>query len=77
MTAPECSTNPRRVPMHIEEQARKAKRTLLKKKGLTAGEIAERAELGSGRGIAKALGLLVECGIATKQAGRKPTYVAA
>lgn len=62
--------------MQIEEQARKAKRVLLRKKGLTAGEIAERAGLSSGRGIARALGLLVECGLANKNAGRKPTYVA-
>lgn len=64
--------------MTIEETAAKIERQgLLKVKQLTAGEIAKRIGASSGRGIAKALGYLVNQGVAIQHAGRKPTYTKA
>lgn len=61
--------------MTISEIADKVYRATLKKKQLTAGEIADRMSIEiSGRGIARPLGVLVEEGALRYHQGRRPTY---
>lgn len=64
--------------MTIEETAERIERKgLLKKTPLTAGEIAERIGASSGRALAKPLAKVVNTGVATRHAGRTPTYTRA
>lgn len=61
----------------LEERAYKIEGKLLKKKALTADELAARAGFTSGRSISRAISVLKQIGAITVIPGRKPKYLAA
>lgn len=72
-----AATNPTRrdAVSNIAKKAERIEGKLLRRKPLTAGELAARAGYPSGRGLAKSLGLLVSQGRAIMVGGRRPTYL--
>jgi len=79
------SAEAKRIPqegcMSIDEQAKRVYRAVLKKKALTAGEIATKAGFASGRGISQALSILVSDGFIQRvghhSGNTRPAYIKA